>query len=196
VFARTTPQQKLHIVRHFQKAGCTVAVTGDGVNDAPALKQADVGVAIAGGSEVAMEAADLILLSEFSAIITGIEYGRLCFENLKKSILYASAAGNFSELIPVVLNILFGESKPFDLTKQPLNTLSGLPQALSSIQMIFISVFTDIAPSTSMVFEKPEADLLLRKPRNRKKQRLVNFKLLLHSFGFIGVIQTLTAMIG
>jgi len=108
VFARTSPQQKLQIVRTFQGAGCTVAVTGDGVNDAPALKQADVGVAVAGGSEVAMEAADLVLLDNFSAIITGILYGRLCFENLKKSILYLLPAGSFSELMPVLLNVIFG----------------------------------------------------------------------------------------
>ncbi|EEB86819.1 hypothetical protein MPER_16086, partial [Moniliophthora perniciosa FA553] len=76
------------IVRAFQGDGCTVAVTGDGVNDAPALKQADVGVAIAGGSDVAIEAADLVLLDKFSDIVTGIEYGRLCFENLRKSIVY------------------------------------------------------------------------------------------------------------
>ncbi|KAJ7499921.1 hypothetical protein FB451DRAFT_1015261, partial [Mycena latifolia] len=89
VFARTSPQQKLQIVRAFQGGGCTVAVTRDGVNNAPALKQADVGVAMAGGSEVAMEAADLVLLSDnFSTMITGIKYGRLCFENLRKSILY------------------------------------------------------------------------------------------------------------
>ncbi|KIY71864.1 calcium ATPase [Cylindrobasidium torrendii FP15055 ss-10] len=178
VFARTTPQQKLQIVKQFQASGCTVAVTGDGVNDAPALKQADVGVAIAGGSEVAMEAADLILLENFSAIITGIQYGRLCFENLKKSIIYLLPAGSFSELMPVLLNILF-----------------GLPQALSSIQMILICIFTDLFPALSMVYEKPEADLLLRKPRNRKTERLVDFKVLLHAYGFIGILEALTAMV-
>lgn len=118
VFARTTPQQKLQIVRAYQSSSAIVAVTGDGTNDAPALKQANVGVAVRGGSDVALEAADLVLLEKFSAIIVGIESGRRCFENLKKTILYLLPAGSFSELIPVLLNIFF-----------------GLPQVLSSIQM-------------------------------------------------------------
>ncbi|KAJ7438708.1 hypothetical protein B0H11DRAFT_1752553 [Mycena galericulata] len=178
VFARTSPQQKLQIVRAFQGGECTVAVTGDGVNDAPALKQADVGVAMAGGSEVAMEAADLVLLSDnFSTMITGIKYGRLCFENLRKSILYLLPAGSFSELIPVILNVL-----------------AGVPQALSSIQMIIICVVTDVLPALSLVYEKPEADLLLRKPRNRKKDRLADIKLLAHAYLFIGILETLTSM--
>ncbi|KAG7443333.1 calcium ATPase [Guyanagaster necrorhizus] len=179
VFARTTPQQKLQIVKKLQAGGCTVAVTGDGVNDSPALKQADVGVAIAGGSEVAMEAADLILLSDFSAIITGIQYGRLCFENLRKSILYLLPAGSFSELMPIVLNIL-----------------TGVPQALSNFQMIIICIFTDVSPALSMVKEKPEADLLLRRPRDRRKDRLVNWRLLLHAYFFLGLIETATSMVG
>ncbi|KAJ7366054.1 hypothetical protein DFH08DRAFT_162880 [Mycena albidolilacea] len=178
VFGRTSPQQKLQIVRAFQGGGCTVAVTGDGVNDAPALKQADVGVAMAGGSEVAMEAADLVLLSDnFSTMITGIKYGRLCFENLRKSILYLLPAGSFSELIPVLLNVL-----------------AGVPQALSSIQMIIICVVTDVLPALSLVYEKPEADLLLRKPRNRKKDRLADVRLLGHAYLFIGILETLTSM--
>ncbi|KAK0457306.1 uncharacterized protein EV420DRAFT_1550084 [Desarmillaria tabescens] len=179
VFARTTPQQKLQIVKKLQAEGCTVAVTGDGVNDSPALKQADVGVAIAGGSEVAMEAADLILLSDFSAIITGIQYGRLCFENLRKSILYLLPAGSFSELMPVVLNVL-----------------TGVPQALNSFQMIIICVFTDVSPALSMVNEKPEADLLLRPPRDRKKDRMINWRLLLHAYFFLGIIEATTSMVG
>ncbi|SCV72206.1 BQ2448_4900 [Microbotryum intermedium] len=179
VFARTSPQQKLQIVKSFQSAGCTVAVTGDGCNDAPALKQADVGVAVAGGSEVAMEAADLILLENFSAIVVGIESGRLCFENLRKSILYLLPAGSFSELMPVLVNVFF-----------------GLPQVLSNIQMILICAVTDVLPALSLCFEKPEADLLLRKPRDRKKERLADAKLLGHAYFFLGVPETLTAMTG
>ncbi|KAK0497548.1 hypothetical protein EDD18DRAFT_1352394 [Armillaria luteobubalina] len=146
VFARTTPQQKLQIVKKLQAEGCTVAVTGDG---------------------------------DFSAIITGIQYGRLCFENLRKSILYLLPAGSFSELMPVVLNVL-----------------TGVPQALSSFQMIIICVFTDVSPALSMVNEKPEADLLLRPPRDRKKDRLINWRLLLHAYFFLGMIEAVTSMVG
>lgn len=177
VFARTSPQQKLQITKRFQDAGHTVAVTGDGVNDAPALKAADIGIAMGGGSEVAMEAADLVLLEDFSAIVTAIEYGRMCFENLKKVCLYLLPAGSFSELMPILLNVLF-----------------GLPQALSSFQMIIICVGTDVLPALSLIYEKPESDLLLRKPRDRKKERLVNWQLLFHAYFFIGLLETLCAM--
>lgn len=77
-----------------------------------------------------------------------------------------------------------------------LNTIFGVPQALSSIQMIIICVFTDVGPALSMVFEKPEADLLTRKPRDRKKERLVDIRLLLHAYGFIGILESFTAMVG
>lgn len=112
VFARTTPEQKLRIVNDFQDRGNIVAVTGDGVNDAPSLKAAHCGIAMGQGSDVAREAADLILLGEFSSIITAIEYGasqplrlslydggltqpkgRLVFDNLKKTVLYLLPAG-------------------------------------------------------------------------------------------------------
>ncbi|KPV72397.1 uncharacterized protein RHOBADRAFT_18175 [Rhodotorula graminis WP1] len=179
VFARTSPQQKLQIVKRFQAAGETVAVTGDGVNDSAALKQADVGVAVAGGSEVAMEAADLVLLDDFSAIVAGVEAGRLCFQNLRKSILYLLPAGSFSELMPVLLNVFF-----------------GLPQALSSIQMIIICATTDPLPALSLTYEAPEADLLLRPPRDRKKDRLADWRLLLHAYSFLGLLESLTAMVG
>ncbi|BGO93751.1 hypothetical protein NBRC10512v2_006066 [Rhodotorula toruloides] len=178
VFARTSPQQKLQIVKRFQDDGCTVGCTGDGTNDSPALKQADVGVAVAGGSGVAMEAADLVLLDDFSAIVTGIESGRLCFENLKKSILYLLPAGSFSELTPVILNVFF-----------------GLPQALSSIQMILICAITDVLPGISLCYEKPEADLLLRPPRRPKQDHLADPRLIIHAYAFLGMLESLTSMV-
>lgn len=83
VFARTTPEQKLRIVREFQREG-VVAMTGDGVNDAPSLKAADVGISLGSGSDIAMEAADMILLDSFSSVVTAVQYGRVVFDNLKK----------------------------------------------------------------------------------------------------------------
>ncbi|EGE05367.1 H/K ATPase alpha subunit [Trichophyton equinum CBS 127.97] len=104
VFARTTPDQKLRIVKEFQSREKIVAMTGDGVNDAPALKAADVGVALGSGSDIAIEAADMVLLDSFAAIVEAVKYGRVTFDNLKKTICYLLPAGSFSELWPVLAN--------------------------------------------------------------------------------------------
>lgn len=84
VFARTTPEQKLRIVREYQTNN-VVAMTGDGVNDAPSLKAADVGIALGSGSDIAMEAADMVLLDTFSSVVVAVQYGRVVFDNLKKA---------------------------------------------------------------------------------------------------------------
>jgi sodium/potassium-transporting ATPase subunit alpha len=112
VFARTTPEQKLKIVNEFKDRENIVAVTGDGVNDAPALKAADVGIAMVSGSDVAIEAADLVLLGSFGSITEGIRLGRLVFQNLQKVIAYLLPAGSWSEIWPVVLNVFFGVPSP------------------------------------------------------------------------------------
>ena len=125
VFARTTPEQKLRIVREFQARDEIVGMTGDGVNDAPSLKAADIGIALGSGSDIAIEAADMVLLDSFSAIVEAVQYGRVVFDNLKKTIAYLLPAGSFSEFWPVLTNVVF-----------------GLPQVLSSFLMIIIwSVF-------------------------------------------------------
>ncbi|KAH9965077.1 sodium-potassium ATPase [Russula compacta] len=177
VFARTTPEQKLRIVRSMQARHGVVAVTGDGVNDAPALRAADCGIAMGSGSDVAREAADMVLLEDFSAIVVALEYGRLVYDNLKKTILYLLPAGSFSELMPILLNIML-----------------GVPQMLSNIQMILICVGTDVLPALSMCLEPPETGLLSRPPRNVRKDRLANIRLLFHAYGFLGIIESLCAM--
>lgn len=121
VFSRTTPDQKLRIVREFQARDQVVGMTGDGVNDAPALKAADIGISLASGSDIAIEAADMVLLDSFAAIVEAVRYGRLVFDNLKKIIAYLLPAGSWSEFWPVFTNVIF-----------------GLPQILSSFLMIII----------------------------------------------------------
>ncbi|KAG8710589.1 hypothetical protein FRC08_016968 [Ceratobasidium sp. 394] len=177
VFARTSPEQKLRIVHEFQSRGGVVAMTGDGVNDAPSLKAADCGIAMGDGSDVAREAADMVLLENFEAIVVALEYGRLVYDNLKKTVLYLLPAGSFSELMPIVLNILI-----------------GVPQMLSSLQMIIICVATDVLPALSLALEKPEQGLLSRRPRNVKTDRLADWRLLTHAYLFLGVIESLCAM--
>ncbi|GAB1521256.1 hypothetical protein RhiTH_004348 [Rhizoctonia solani] len=185
VFARTSPEQKLRIVHEFQRRGGVVAMTGDGVNDAPSLKAADCGIAMGDGSDVAREAADMVLLENFEAIVVALEYGRLVYDNLKKTVLYLLPAGSFSELMPILLNILI-----------------GVPQMLSSLQVRKLRTSTtdpltnktDVLPALSLALEKPEQGLLSRRPRNVKTDRLADWKLLLHAYGFIGVLESLCAM--
>ncbi|KAL7932569.1 hypothetical protein V8C35DRAFT_307459 [Trichoderma chlorosporum] len=176
VFARTTPEQKLRIVEEFRKRDNVVAVTGDGVNDAPALRAADVGVAVVSGSDVAIEAADLVLLDRFDSIIEAIRLGRLVFQNLQKVIAYLLPAGSWSEIWPVILNVFF-----------------GVPLPLSSFLMIMICVFTDLFLSLSLIMEKEEFDLLSLPPRNHKKDHLINLKIYGQAYLFTGTAETICA---
>lgn len=176
VFARTTPEQKLRIVEEFRKRDNVVAVTGDGVNDAPALRAADVGIAIVTGSDVAIEAADLVLMDKFDSIIEAIRLGRLVFENLQKVIAYLLPAGSWSEIWPVLLNVFF-----------------GVPLPLSSFLMIIICVFTDLFLSLSLIMEKEEFDLLSLPPRNHKKDHLINLKIYIQAYIFTGFMETTIA---
>ena len=176
VFARTTPEQKLRIVNEFRKRDNVVAVTGDGVNDAPALRAADVGVAIVTGSDVAIEAADLVLLDRFDSIIEAIRLGRLVFQNLQKVIAYLLPAGSYSEIWPVILNVFF-----------------GVPLPLSAFLMITICVFTDLFLSLSLIMEKEEFDLLSLPPRNHKKDHLITAKIYYQAYLFTGTMETVIA---
>ncbi|KAL1902113.1 hypothetical protein Cpir12675_000010 [Ceratocystis pirilliformis] len=173
VFARTTPEQKLRIVRELQARSNIVGMTGDGVNDAPSLRAADVGIAMGSGSDIAMEAADMVLLDTFSSIVEALRFGRMMFDNLKKTVAYLLPAGCFSEFWPVMTNVLF-----------------GMPQILSSFLMIIICLFTDAAAAVALAYEAPEADVLLRKPRVPGKDRLVDWKLIAQEYLTVGLYMT------
>ncbi|KAK2802462.1 hypothetical protein FQN51_004525 [Onygenales sp. PD_10] len=176
VFARTTPEQKLRIVNEFRGRDNVVAVTGDGVNDAPALRAADVGIAVVSGSDVAIEAADLVLMDKFDSIVPAIRLGRLVFQNLQKVIGYLLPAGSWSEIWPVLMNVF-----------------TGVPLPLSSFLMIIICVFTDLFLCLSLIVEKEEFDLLSLPPRNHKRDHLINAKIYAQSYLFVGVMETVTA---
>jgi len=173
VFARTSPQQKLIIVEGCQRMGAIVAVTGDGVNDSPALKKADIGVAMGiAGSDVSKQAADMILLDgNFASIVTGVEEGRLIFDNLKKSIAY-NLTSNLSKISPFLLFIL-----------------ADVPLPLGTVTILCIDLGTDMVPAISMAYEQAESDIMKRQPRNPYTDKLVNERLISMAYGQIGMIQ-------
>ena len=173
VFARTSPQQKLIIVEGCQRQGAIVAVTGDGVNDSPALKKADIGIAMGiAGSDVSKQAADMILLDDnFASIVTGVEEGRLIFDNLKKSIAY-TLTSNIPEITPFLVFIL-----------------TDIPLPLGTITILCIDLGTDMVPAISLAYEKAESDIMKRKPRDPSKDKLVNQRLISMAYGQIGFIQ-------
>uniref|UniRef100_A0AAV2LEP4 Cation-transporting P-type ATPase C-terminal domain-containing protein n=1 Tax=Knipowitschia caucasica TaxID=637954 RepID=A0AAV2LEP4_KNICA len=173
VFARTSPQQKLIIVEGCQRQGAIVAVTGDGVNDSPALKKADIGVAMGiAGSDVSKQAADMILLDDnFASIVTGVEEGRLIFDNLKKSIAY-TLTSNIPEISPFLLFII-----------------ADIPLPLGTVTILCIDLGTDMVPAISLAYEAAESDIMKRQPRNPKTDKLVNERLISIAYGQIGMMQ-------
>lgn len=178
IFARVSPEQKLRIVKVLKKNGEIVAVTGDGANDAPSLKEADIGVAMgASGTDVAREAADIVLLNDsFASIVKAIESGRAIYENIRKFIVYVFSH-NWAELIPFILYAVL-----------------GIPLPLLVPQVLAIDLAIDVIPSLALSREPPEAGIMQEPPRSIK-ERLFTRKVLLRSV-FIGVIIATGAMIG
>merc|ERR1711868_176328 len=179
VFARTSPQQKLIIVEGCQRMGAIVAVTGDGVNDSPALKKADIGVAMGiAGSDVSKQAADMILLDDnFASIVTGVEEGRLIFDNLKKSIAY-TLTSNIPEITPFLVFMVF-----------------SVPLPLGTVTILCIDLGTDLLPAISLAYEQAESDIMKRNPRNKFTDKLVNERLISMAYGQIGMIQALAGFV-
>jgi len=178
IFARVAPEQKLRIVKVLKKSGAIVAVTGDGANDAPSLKEADIGVAMgASGTDVAREAADIVLLNDsFASIVKAVESGRAIYENIRKFIVYVFSH-NWAELIPFVLYAAL-----------------GIPLPLLVVQVLAIDLAIDVIPSLALSREPPEAGIMQEPPRSIK-ERLFTRRVLIRSV-FIGVIIAAGAMIG
>ncbi len=172
IFARMAPEHKLRLVSAFQAHGEVVAVIGDGVNDAPALRKADIGIAMGlSGTDVAREAADVVLVGDdFSSIVPAIEEGRAIYDNLRKFITYIFAS-NIPEVLPFILTAAF-----------------NIPLALTVASILAIDLGTDILPSLALGMERPEPDVMQRPPRPRS-QPLVDRNLLLRSLLWLGGIE-------
>lgn len=176
VFARVSPEQKLFIVTLLKEMGDTVAVTGDGVNDAPALKKADVGIAMGSGTDVAKQAADAILMDDhFATIVKGIEEGRAVYENIRRFITYMLAS-NLPEAVPYILFFW-----------------TGIPLALPVPLVLAIDLGTDIVPGLALGAELPQKGLMHQGPRSHKEPILTP-KVYLRAFGFLGLITALLSM--
>ena len=183
IFARVSPEQKLRIVKVLKKSGAVVAVTGDGANDAPSLKEANIGVAMgASGTDVAREAADIVLLNDsFASIVQAVESGRAIYENIRKFIVYVFAH-NVAELIPYVLFAVLSTS------------IWAIPLPLLVVQVLAIDLAIDVIPSLALSREPPEAGIMQEPPRSIK-ERLFTSKVFARSL-YIGAIIAVGALYG
>ncbi|MCS6295788.1 MAG: cation-transporting P-type ATPase [Nitrospira sp.] len=179
VFARMAPRHKMRIVSVLKEMGEVVAVTGDGVNDAPALKMADIGIAMgAAGTDVAKETASMILLDDnFATIVSAIEEGRAVFLNIRKFMTYVLAS-NVPEVVPY---LAYG--------------LSSIPLALTVPQMLAVDLGTDMVPALALAAERPHSGVMDEPPRPRT-ERLLNRDVLVRAYAFLGMIEAGIAMGG
>ncbi|NLW71748.1 MAG: cation-transporting P-type ATPase [Chloroflexi bacterium] len=180
IFARVAPEHKLKVVNAFQELGNVVAVTGDGVNDAPALKKANIGVAMGiTGSDVAKEAASMILTDDnFGSIVNAIEEGRAVYENIKRFCTYIFTS-NTPEALPFVLYALSG---------------SAIPLALRVMQVLAVDLGTDIVPALGLGAEPPEQGIMEQPPR-KLSDHLITKDLLSRAYLILGPVQALVAMV-
>jgi magnesium-transporting ATPase (P-type) len=179
LFARVSPENKLRLVQILQRHGDVVAVTGDGVNDAPALKCADIGVAMGvTGTDVAREAADMVLADDnFASIVAAIEEGRAVYDNVRKFVTYIFAS-NVPELVPFIVFVLF-----------------RIPLPLTIMQILAVDLGTDLLPALALGAEAPESDVMTRRPRQRS-ERLLNLSTLLRAYGWLGMLEAALSLSG
>jgi len=177
VFARVTAEQKMLIVQALRAKGEVVAVTGDGVNDAPALKTADIGIAMGlAGTDVAREAADIVLLDDhFATIVNAIEEGRAVYGNIRKFLTYILTS-NIPEIVPYLAFVL-----------------ARIPLPLTVIQILAVDLGTDMVPALALGAEPPHADVMRQPPRPRG-ERLLSWPLLARAYLFLGPLEALGAM--
>jgi calcium-translocating P-type ATPase len=177
LFARTSPAHKLRIVSALRSLGEVVAVTGDGVNDAPALRAADIGVAMGErGSQVAREAAVMVITDDnFASIVAAIRQGRAIYANMGKFVTYIFAS-NVPELVPFLALVFL-----------------GVPLPLTVMQILAVDLGTDMLPALSLGAEAPEPDVMDRPPRPRT-QRLLDARRLLHAYAFLGAAEAALAL--
>lgn len=179
IFARVSPEHKMKVVAAFKDMGEIVAVTGDGVNDAPALKKADIGVAMGiRGSDVAKEAAAMILTDDnFVSIVAAIEEGRAVYANIKKFVTYIFAS-NIPEIVPFIAFVLF-----------------KIPLPLTVMQILAVDLGTDMVPALGLGTEPPEPGIMDKPPRPQNT-RLLDAPLLLRAYCFLGPIEAVACMAG
>lgn len=179
LFARVTPEHKLRIVTLLQQLGETVAVTGDGVNDAPALRRADIGIAMGrSGTDVARQAADMILMDDnFASIVAAIREGRAVYDNVRKFVTYILAS-NVPEAVPYIAFVLF-----------------RIPLPLTLMQILAVDLGTDLLPALALGAEPPEPDVMKRPPRPRGSRLLDRFTLL-RAYAWLGAIEAGLSLFG
>lgn len=179
IFARMAPKHKMRVVAALQEEGEVVAVTGDGVNDAPALKKADIGIAMGiSGTDVAKEASDMVLLDDnFATIVNAVEEGRTVYENIKKFITYIFAS-NIPEAVPYLAYILL-----------------KIPLPLTILQILAVDLGTDMLPALALGAEQPTPGIMKQPPR-RRGERLLNLALLTRAYLFLGPLEAVACMFG
>jgi len=179
IFARMTPKHKMRVVSVLKDRGEVVAVTGDGVNDAPALKKADIGISMGiTGTDVAKEASDMILLDDnFATIVNAVEEGRAVYENIKKFITYIFAS-NIPEAVPYLGYILL-----------------DIPLPLTIIQILAVDLGTDMLPALALGSERPTPGIMKALPR-KQSERLLNFSLMARAYLFLGPLEAVACMFG